>query len=329
MNFFTSVDIATDLPRLTHQDHLLLMGSCFATHMGIRLTDGKFCCMVNPYGVLYNPLSLSTSLREALDGKVYVEADLYEHEGMWHSPMHYGDFSAFTPAEVLRCINGRLGEMCALLPKLDYLLLTWGSAWVYEDRLTGRIVGNCHKLPERCFNRRRLEIEEIVEDYVALLNALQAVRPELKVLLTISPIRHLRDGLHDNQLSKATLLLAADALKRRFPEKVFYFPAYEIILDELRDYRFYATDMVHPSEIALDYVWERFSASCLSKEAVQVSNECGQIGKALEHKPFHPDSEYYKSFLEQILLKIGRLKEKYPYLDFKKEIETCRIRLNR
>ena len=329
MNFFTSVDIPADLPRLTHRDHLLLMGSCFATNMGVRLADAKFPCLLNPYGVLYNPLSISTAIREALDGKVYAEADLYEHEGLWHSPMHHGDFSASTAEETLECINGRLGEMRAWLSELDCLMLTWGSAWVYEDRQIGRIVGNCHKLPERCFNRRRLSVDEIVEDYVDLIGVLRGIRPKLKILFTVSPIRHIRDGLHDNQLSKATLLLTIDALKARFPQSVFYFPAYEIVLDELRDYRFYASDMVHPSEVAVDYVWERFCASCLTEESMRVMDECEKIRKALEHKPFRPESEGYKSFLEQIVLKINRLKEKYPYLDFEKEIKLCHIRLNK
>lgn len=329
MNFFTSVDIPADLLRLTHRDHLILMGSCFATNMGVRLTNAKFPCLLNPYGVLYNPLSISAAIREALDGKIYMEADLYEHEGLWHSPMHHGDFSASTPEETLEHINRRLGDMCAWLPELDCLMLTWGSAWVYEDRSTRHIVGNCHKLPERCFNRRRLSVDEIVEDYTDLIGALRGVCPKLKILFTVSPIRHIRDGLHDNQLSKATLLLAIDALKYCFPQFVFYFPAYEILLDELRDYRFYASDMVHPSEVAVDYVWERFCASCLSEESVRVMDECEKIRKALEHKPLRPDSEAYKSFLEQIVLKIDRLKEKYPYLDLEKEIEICHIRLNK
>ena len=325
----TSVERPAHCPCIDYRHTLLLLGSCFATHIGERLEEAKFRCDVNPYGVLYNPLSIATALREMVARKVYTEADLYEHQGLWHSPMHHGDFSAPTHGEALARINGRLAQASDELDRLDFLLLTWGTAWVYEDRKTGRVAGNCHKLPERCFNRRRLSTDEIVSDYADLLLALRNVCPELKVLLTVSPIRHIRDGLHANQLSKATLLLAIDALKARFPESVFYFPAYEIVLDELRDYRFYAPDMVHPSEVAVNYVWERFCSSCLSEGSVYVMNECEQIHKALEHKPFQPGSNSYKFFLEKTLLKINRLKEKYPYLDFEKEIEICRIRLNK
>ena len=327
--FYTSVEMPAGLPRFSHRDRLLLMGSCFATNIGTRLLEAKFACDVNPYGVLYNPLSISAALREALAGKVYAEADLYEHGGLWHSPMHHGDFSAPTAAEALARINARLEAMRAELSRPDVLLLTWGTAWVYEEARTGRIVGNCHKLPERCFCRRRLSVEEMVDDYTELLADLWKVNPGLKVVFTVSPIRHVRDGLHANQLSKAALLLAIASLEEKFPAAVCYFPAYEIVLDELRDYRFYAPDMVHPSDVAIDYVWERFCGACLTDEAVKLMEECYQIHKMLEHKPFHPDSEGHKTFLVQIMLRIDRLSEKYPYLDFEKERTTCRIRLNK
>ncbi len=329
MKFFTSVEIPVGLPKLTHYDNLLLMGSCFTVHIGMKLRNAKFHALVNPYGVLYNPLSISTALREALAGKVYTKDDLYEHNHLWHSPMHHGDFSASKPEEACRRINISMNELREALSQLNYLLLTGGTAWVYEDKDTGHVVGNCHKLPERYFNRRLLSVKEIVDDYTQLLMSLWSLNPELKVIFTVSPIRHLRDGLHNNQLSKATLLLAFSCLEEMFPQSIFYFPAYEIILDELRDYRFYASDMTHPSEVAIDYVWERFCMTCLSEESLQIMNESGQIYKSLEHKPFHPESESYKTFLEQTLLKIERLNGKYPYLDFQKERNTCLIQLNK
>lgn len=317
------------LPRFSGRERLLLMGSCFATNIGTRLVEAKFACDVNPYGVLYNPMSISAALREALEGKVYRADDLQAHGGLWHSPMHHGDFSAPTAEEALERINTRLEVLREELKGLDVLVATWGTAWVYEDAQTGRIVGNCHKRPERCFRRRRLTVEEVADDWCDLVGRLRAANPRLRVLLTVSPIRHLRDGLHANQLSKATLLLAADRLVEAMPDVVGYFPAYELLNDELRDYRFYAADMVHPSDVAVDYVWQRFCEACLTDEARRVMDECDAIRKDLAHKPFRPDSDGYKKFLEQILLKIDRLNEKYPYLDFEKERMTCRIRLNK
>ena len=207
-------------------------------------------------------------------------------------------------------------------------MLTFGTAYVYEQKETGKVVSNCHKLPENKFNRRLLSVEEIVEDYTALITEMAARNPDLKWLFTVSPIRHIRDGMHANQLSKSTLLLAIDRLQQLFPERVFYFPSYEIILDELRDYRFYADDMLHPSPLAVNYLWKCFSDSFFSAETKQVMTEVEDIRKDMAHKPFHPESEAYQRFLGQIVLKIERLIGKYPYLDFQKETELCHMRLN-
>lgn len=328
MDFRTPVTLPADLPPVAHTNGLLLLGSCFATHIGQRLTTARFRCDVNPYGVLYNPLSISAALHELMDGKEYGPDDLFFYRDSWHSPMHHTDFSAASQEEALRNINSRLHATRAAWEGLDRLLLTWGTAYVYRNRQNGCVVGNCHKLPEAAFVRQRLSVEEIVEEYTRLLHRLLAGRPGLKVLLTVSPIRHVRDGLHANQLSKSTLLLAADCLQEAFPEQVFYFPAYEIVQDELRDYRFYADDMVHPSDTAVRYVWEQFVHACFSKETVRVAEACEGIHKMLQHKPLQAHSEEYKRFLEQIVLKIDQLTGKYPYLDFEKEREICLTRLN-
>ena len=327
MDFITPVELPGSLPVLKHTDRLLLLGSCFAANMGAKLVDAKFCCDVNPYGVLYNPLSISAALREIILGKVYGRDDLFCFRNCWHSPMHHGDFSSPDAEEALEKINGRIAAAHGRIFHTDCLLLTFGTAWVYEQKQTGRIVGNCHKLPEREFTRRRLTVDEIVLDYTSLLSGLLARNAGLKAIITVSPIRHVRDGMHANQLSKAVLLLAADRLQAAFPEHVFYFPAYELLLDELRDYRFYADDLVHPSDMAVRYVWERFSAACFSAGTLRIIEECENIRRALAHKPFRPDSEEYKRFLGQIVLKIDRLNGKYPYLDFQKERELCHIRL--
>lgn len=327
MNFYTTVELPADLPRLTHADRLMLLGSCFATNIGTRLVDAKFRCDINPYGVLYNPLSISATLREILAGKVYNADQLFLFKGLWNSPMHHGSFSSPDLEETLGHINERIEKAHKDMPLLNYLLLTFGSAWVYESKGTGRVVANCRKQPESCFTRRMLSVEEIVLDYTSLFSELLAYNPGLKVILTVSPIRHIRDGMHANALSKATLLLAIEQLRTTFPEHIFYFPAYELLIDELRDYRFYAEDMVHPSEVAVRYVWERFVQSCISADALQIIEESENIRKALSHRPFHSESDEYKRFLEQIVLKIDRLNGKYPYLDFQNERETCHTRL--
>ena len=329
MKLFTTVDIPKQLPQLSQADELMMFGSCFATEMGERMKEAKFRCDVNPYGVLYNPLSIATAIREIAVGKRYEADDLLLYGGCWHSLMHHGDFSSPSLEKTLADINGRLEKAHEHLLRADCLLFTFGTSYVYEWKETGRVVGNCHKFPERMFGRRRLSVEEIVADYTLLIAELQQQNKALKLLFTVSPIRHLRDGLHENQLSKSTLLLAIDELQRRHPGVVFYFPAYELLLDELRDYRFYAEDLVHPSAVAVSHVWERFSEAVFDLKTRQLMADVQEVARALQHKPFHPDSQEYKRFLEQLLLKIEQLSDKYPYLELDNEKELCLTRLNR
>ncbi len=329
MHLFTSVEINKISPQLDYRDFLLIMGSCFATEMGSRLQDIKMNCQLNPFGVLYNPMSIASSLRTLLKNKYPTEDDFISHEGLWHSLSFHGDFSAPTKEGLWRNIQHSLDANKDVLKQISCLLVTFGSAYVYEWKENGKVVANCHKLPDKLFNRRRLEVSEIVDAYKNLLDDLWQVNPTLRVLFTVSPIRHVRDGLHENQLSKSTLLLAIDQLKRLFPDKVQYFPAYELLLDELRDYRFYADDLVHPSRMAVDYIWQRFSEACFSQDTLMLMKSVKEIKIMMEHRPLHPESEEYVRFLQQIVLKIETLSEKYPYFDFDKEKESCLTRLNR
>ena len=321
MNLITPVELPTQIPGITHAQRLLLLGSCFAENIGTLLTGNNFRADVNPFGILYNPLSISTALHQIVTGRTYTEDDLFFFRECWHSPMHHGSFSSASATETLQRINTRLQQAHDQLEQTDWLLLTFGTAYIYEQQSSGSIVANCHKLPEKQFTRRRLTVEEIVTNYTSLLCGLRTRCPRLKILFTVSPIRHARDGMHANQLSKATLLLAIDQLQAAFPEIVFYFPSYEIVLDELRDYRFYADDMLHPSPLAVRYLWERFGSTFFSEETKTIMHECENIRRAQAHKPFYPNSEEHKTFLGQIVLKIERLKGKYPYLVFENEIK--------
>lgn len=328
INFQTSVDLPVGLPLVTHADRILLMGSCFAENIGRLLVDAGFQLNLNPFGILYNPLSVSSALREIMQDKEYTAHDLFAYKELWHSPMHHGSFSTFTPEETLHTINTRLHQAHKGLAELNWLMVTMGTSYVYKQKENGQVVANCHQLPESHFLRYRLTVEEIVEDYTALIAEMTTRNPDLKWLFTVSPIRHIRDGMHANQLSKSTLLLVIDRLQQIFPQQVFYFPSYEIVLDELRDYRFYADDMLHPSPLAVRYLWEYFSDTFFSAETKQVILAVQDIRRDLAHKPFHPESEAYQRFLGQIVLKIERLIGKYPYLDFQKETELCHMRLN-
>ena len=327
MELKTLVELPENLPNISHNDELLLMGSCFAESIGKLLVENKFHCDVNPFGILYNPLSVSTALRQIMEGKNYTDTDLLFSQENYHSFMHHGSFSALCAEESLSLINSRLQAAHRGITQLKFLIITLGTSWVYTLKSDGSVVSNCHKLADREFVRRQLSVEEIVSDYTRLIKEFTGLNPQCNLIFTISPIRHIKDGMHGNQLSKAVLLLAVDKLKTIFPERIFYFPSYEIMLDELRDYRFYADDMLHPSPLAIKYIWERFTDAFFSGKTQSILKEYENIRKALNHKPFHTGSEEYKCFLEQIVLKIKRLKEKYPNLDVQKELDLCLTQL--
>lgn len=324
MNFLTRTDFAPWAYRLRHDDKLLVMGSCFAEHIGERLGRMKIRAIVNPYGVLYNPQSIAEGLTRLTEQRPFTEEELFWHpDGGWNTWLHHSRYSHPDKHTALTTINSHMETAWQQLSEADVLIITFGTAWVYCLKDTGNIVGNCHKEPDRFFVRERLKVQEIVETYTALLHRISGVNPRLKILHTVSPVRHLKDGLHGNQLSKSTLLLAVDELCRIFPERCHYFPAYEIVMDELRDYRFYTEDMAHPSIQAINYVWEYFVEHCIDTEAQQFMLQWGKIIRALEHRPFQPDSAQFKLFAQQTVDKIRELKRHYPYIDIDKEVSQC------
>lgn len=329
MNLLTPTEISPLCPMLAHNHRLMVIGSCFATHIGGRLAQMKWHTEINPFGVLYNPQSIAEALTLLAHHRTYTEEQLTLFpDGGWNTWLHHSSFSLPDKDEALTLINRRMEQATTELAQADTLIITFGTAWVYRLKETGQIVGNCHKVPERQFLRERLSTEEIVKEYTRLLEVLWRLNPTLRVLFTVSPVRHLKDTLHGNQLSKSTLLLAIDALCRTYPERCQYFPAYEIVIDELRDYRFYTEDMAHPSKQAIDYVWERFIEHCIDTEAQQFITQWAKVVKALEHRPFHPDSEQYQRFVQQNLATITELKKRHPHIEVQNEIDLCHTLLH-
>ena len=296
---------------------ILLMGSCFAEEIGAKLVADAFPCEVNPFGVLYNPLSIVQGLQCLRENGEFPAEELFQHGGLWHSWMHHSSFSAEDPQVCLEKINGRLNVARGAVPHLSLLLITLGSNRYYRLRQTGEVVGNCHKVPSREFEEVDLSVTEIVEALDMELSEWWSVNPTLKVMFTVSPIRYLKYGLHQSMVGKATLLTAVDVLQKKFPDRVLYFPAFEILLDDLRDYRFYAPDMVHPSSVAVDYIYERFQEAYFSPTAHEIASRWNEIQKALNHKPFHPDSEEYKRFRQKTQEKILQLEKDFPFLKLK------------
>ncbi|MDR1679730.1 MAG: GSCFA domain-containing protein [Prevotellaceae bacterium] len=284
MNFRTLVSIAPSPDRILHNSRLLMLGSCFAENMGERLINAGFTVDLNPFGILYNPLSIEQALTQLLDDKRYRANELVEYEGLWHSMMHHSRFSASSKDECLKKINDRIALSVENFKKADFLFITFGTAWIYELVNTGAVAANCHKLPERYFSRRRLTVEEIVEKYTKLVEKLLKTNPQLRIIFTVSPIRHWKDGAHGNNLSKATLLLAIEQITQQF-DNASYFPAYELVLDELRDYRFYTDDMQHPSAVAVNYIWQRLGETFFSEETKKLAAENEKQARIAAHKP--------------------------------------------
>lgn len=326
-DLYTRIPLPTPSFSFSYEDTVVLMGSCFAENIGKKLEENKFRVDMNPFGTLYNPASVAKALHRLLRPDAFTASDLFYHEGVYHSFAHHSRFSSPSENECLSRINSRLCSSAKYLKEANRLIITFGTAFVYKWTRTGEIVSNCHKLPEKMFDRERLTVREIVEEWQNLLPALWKQNPALKVLFTVSPIRHWKDGAHGNQLSKATLLLAIEALQTQYAGQIAYFPAYEIMMDELRDYRFYADDMLHPSPLAVDYIWDRFRENSFTKATQAALKEWTEIQKALRHKPFQPESEAYKRFISQTLLKMERIKEKFPFFDLTNEIGTIKSKL--
>jgi len=320
MSFLTEIQIPEFPWKMDYSKSMMFFGSCFSENIGQKMLDLKFKVDMNPFGILYNPESIANSLRLLINKKVFTEEDLFFEQGLWNSFYHHSRFSNTDSNVALETINNRISSSAEFLKTADYLVITFGTSWVYELKKTGKIVSNCHKVPAAEFKRYRLGVYEITETYRDLLEDLWKFNPALKIIFTVSPIRHWKDGAIENQVSKATLLLAIDRLKTGFGENVCgYFPSYELMMDELRDYRFYAEDMLHLSPVAVDYIFERFSKTMISKESANLFKDIIKIRKAVLHRPVSPETAKFKQFIQQSLLLVVDLNDQFPFIDFSSE----------
>lgn len=317
MNFHLELTPKTFDIKIKHQHNLLLTGSCFTEQIGTKLTNHKFSVLDNPNGILFNPVSITKSIKSYIDNKQYSEADLFYQNECWNSWEHHSRFSNPDKEKCLAKINESQTEAYEFLKNADWLLITLGSAFVYQ-LTNNNVVANCHKVPTDKFTKRLLSIEETSYALQKMIDKAIAFNPGLNIIFTISPVRHLRDGFIENNRSKATLIHAVHQLVEK-NEACYYFPAYELIIDDLRDYRFFAEDMVHPNYAATNYVWEKFIATCIDEPSQQLMKEIAVIAAAKNHKPFNPTSEQHKKFLQTNLEKVKKLQLQFPYINFKEE----------
>jgi len=312
--FRTKVNIPRSEFEFGYQKQAVMMGSCFVENIGAKLKSYKYQVDVNPFGVIYNPVSVCSSLRLLMEEKELVEDDLNFHNNLWFSFYHHSKFSNTNLSQCLSDINSGIKESSKKLKEADSLFITFGTSWVYELLSSGTIVSNCHKLPAKDFNRYRLNVDEIVAIYKDLLVELLIFNPKIKIVFTVSPIRHWKDGANGNQLSKATLLLAIDQLTELF-DQVSYFPSYEIVMDELRDYRFYSEDMLHMSDVAVKYIWQRFSETYLAEASIQTQKQVEKFILAANHRPFNVNSDSHQTFIKSSLAKVHEFLKLNPAIN--------------
>jgi len=335
MQFFANIQIKPLDPPISHKHKILLSGSCFTEHIGIFLAESKFKVLQNPNGILFDPISVSSSLVSYIQNKQYAEQELFYLNETWNSWQHHSRFSNPDKGECLKNINHSQREAHAFLENADWLIVTLGSAFTYKlvpdaplstqwGGAAGEAVANCHKASAQNFVRHLNTIEEIVTAFDAAIHQLFHFNKNLKIIFTISPVRHLRDGVVDNNRSKARLIEAVHHLVNKF-DKLYYFPAYELVIDVLRDYRFYDVDLAHPNYAATQFVIEKFSETCFDDSTRHLIEEIKKLTIAKKHRPFNPQSGQHKKFLQQHLAKTRALQSQHPYLNFSEELNYFSI----
>jgi len=318
MDLRTKVNIEVSPFKISYNNGVMFIGSCFASSIGEQMELGRMPVIINPAGAVFNPVSVCKTIDNIISGKVFVKDDLYFYNNTWLSFSHYTDFSSEDPLIVLEKINKKAVESIAFLSKASFLFITLGTARVYKLKQTGKIVSNCHKLPSEYFERELLTVDYIAKLFSDLIDRLHSLFPRLKVVFTISPVRHLKDGAHGNQVSKSVLFLAVEELlnHRLSPG---YFPAYELLMDDLRDYRFYDDDMLHPSDLAKKYIWEAFSVCYLEKETLNIYSSVTKITKACKHRIQTESESKKREFAERMQKQISEIEAKVSTIDFSGE----------
>jgi len=313
MYFRTQVPISTATKPIDYNCKIILLGSCFAENIGDKFEYYKFQNVVNPFGIIFNPVSIEKHISKVVTATIFTEADVFFYNERWHSFDVHSDLSNESKEELLTSLNSILEQTKKQLQEASQVIITYGTSWVYRNIESNEIVANCHKVPQKEFKKELLSIEAIKESIKQTIQLIRSLNPDSNIIFTISPVRHIKDGFVENQWSKANLI---SGIHQVLSQSETYFPSYEIMMDELRDYRFYAEDMLHPNQVAIDYIWERFRETSISKTAFSVMDEVQTIQKSLSHKPFNPKAESHLKFELKLKEKITRLVLKYPFIKF-------------
>ncbi|WP_414000263.1 GSCFA domain-containing protein [Flavobacterium sp. W1B] len=316
MQFRTQIPIATGSFPIDYKSNIISLGSCFAVNMAEKLDYFKFENSCNPFGILFHPLAIEKLIEFAISKKEFSESDIFFHNEQWHCFDAHSDLSNTNANELLNDLNAIIKSLEEQINKATHIIITYGTAWVYRNDKSNEIVANCHKVSQKEFKKELLSVIEIEKSIDRTIRLIQSVNPETNIIFTVSPVRHIKDGVVENQWSKANLISAIQEIVNRKWEIVNYFPSYEIMMDELRDYRFYAEDMLHPNQVAINYIWKRFKETNISEKSFLTMDEVETIQKSLSHKPFNPNSESHKKFETKLKEKISKLVSDYPFIKF-------------
>lgn len=314
MKLQTQIPLKKVENQIDYNSQVVVLGSCFSDNIGDKLAYHKFRILQNPFGILFHPLAIENLISRAIQQKNYTEEEVFFLNERWHCYDAHSDLSSVTKEGLLANLNSGLLQTKLWITKASHIFITLGTAWAYQLNKSGKEVANCHKVPQLAFNKQLLSIEKIVQGLEGILYQIQAVNTKAKIIFTVSPVRHLKDGFVENQRSKAHLIAAVHQIIEQ--GNALYFPSYELMMDELRDYRFYANDMVHPNDLAIEYLWEKFKMVWISETSYKTMDEVAAIQKGLNHRPFQPTAESHQKFLQHLKERIHLLKNQFPFVKF-------------
>ena len=318
MQFRTQIPISKSNCPIEYNSKIMSLGSCFAVNMAEKLDYFKFQNSCNPFGILFHPLAIEKLIDFAVSGKQFTDNDIFFHNERWHCFDVHSDLSNSNKEDLLASLNALIKSTNQHITESTHVIITYGTSWVYRNIESNFIVANCHKVPQKQFKKELLSIGEIEESIAKTIKLVHGVNPNCTIIFTVSPVRHIKDGFVENQWSKSNLISAIHSVlgTEHCELNTEYFPSYEIMMDELRDYRFYAEDMLHPSQVAINYIWKRFKETTISETAFVTMDEVSTIQKSLSHKPFNPKSESHLKFESKVREKITKLESEYSFMKF-------------
>lgn len=316
MQFTTKISILKNKTPIDYNSKILSLGSCFAENMGDKFQYFKFQSIVNPFGIIFNSVSIERITNRVVNEVLFTEDDIFFHNERWHCFEVHSDLSCSDKDNFLKSLNEILVETKKQLQEATHIIITYGTSWVYRNIEKDSIVANCHKVPQKQFSKELLSVVTSQESIKKTIHLIESINPKCNFIFTVSPVRHLKDGFVENQVSKAHLITAIYRTINKKQQTINYFPSFEIMMDELRDYRFYADDMLHPSSLAIDYIWDRFKEALISETVYATMDIVEGIQKGLQHRPFNPCSESHQKFEANLKEKITKLVAQYPFIKF-------------